>query len=362
MGRNLREYFSTPKGRAYLALFGFGILFLILGVLAAAFTAAPTTAAAAKTAPIDPVHNRGLRALLILMLGSPQVPAILISIGGSLVVLSAVEIIFKVGEIYRADLSLFKDFFGTAALSTDGYLAVFLEAETAEWLEEKDKADQPKTDAGLNNVRIPHPPRNAIGTWPKGIKHIIAFEDLDAVIRIDVEFRKFGGKLHVIVDEYSDHVRTRLPKGCLSIGLGYNNVTSRLADLSKGLFEIGYTKTQYPSDYVGWKENDAAPYKEFQPNDGDDYALIARVLNCKEQPPAPCIICAGHTATGTVVASEYLADHWDVLANLYLNQHPRPKKFEEHNMAVLLLYKKNEPNDVPRVGPTRFTKATSDGD
>jgi len=252
-------------------------------------------------------------------------------------VLGIVEIISKTAETLREkrELPLFKSFFGKAAFTNEGLPTVFLQAELPPITEHRKIKD-------ISNLVLSEPPLKSGKTRPKGIGHIIPFEDLEAVLAIDREFRKYEGKIRMVLDVFRSKP---LPEeGCLSIGLGYNNVTIKLAELCPGLFEVIYDDE---SDDLCLGNGDKGTEEEC-----DDYALIARVLLGSSRRPVPYIICAGHTARATVVACEFLAKNWTQLADLY-RQGESPRRLNECSMAVILRYNETA-RETPQLGKPWF--------
>lgn len=314
--RQLQKHFFSFKGALYSVLLLIGVLALLLaGILI--------------------WRARSLQAF------QDQLISMLISIGASLIVVFLVEFCRKFVE--APDLDLFKEFFGDAAVDDSGYPTIFSRFRAPDW-------GDPRDQSNLNNLKVPDPPADGKGTFPKGIGHLIPFEDLSGVLEIDAQFRKHGGRLSPEVDRYKTGPLPTV--GCISIGLGYNNVTFRLGEKSNELFHVQYDK-ETGSDYLLLRNNSglcAAPASEKK---DEDYGLIARVLVRKGKTAVPYIVCAGHTASGTVGASEYLAENWDRLARLY---EQNDKRLDGHNLAVLVWITQHT-GDFQRCDEPRFVEA-----
>ena len=311
MLKTLLSYFLGPKGLAYT-------VFLALG-MAGLCTLVPVVLANLGHTP-DPRVSLG------------------ISVSTTCLVIGLVELATRIIQTLREgrDLPLFKQFFGEDVCRNDGVPTVFLQAELPPFPETSDMSP-------ANNIVLTDPPIEAGNTKPKGIGHIIVFEDLEAVLAIDREFRKFGAQLQMVIDTFKSKP---LPEnGCIAIGLGYNNVTLRLMKLCPDLFEVTYDEVSDDFRLGNGDTGDGEPC--------DDYALIARVLLGSSRQAIPYIICAGHTAGATIVACEFLARNWRQLAYLY-KQKVNPRRLNECNMAVILRFE-NKAKETPRLGTPWFT-------
>lgn len=317
MLNSLRDYFLGPRGVAYTA-------FLLVGIFLLSWFL-PQVLRTTSGTP-NPIHSQ------------------MVAIGTSLFIVGLVEVLSKLLATWRAgrDLPLFREFFGSGAVSEHGYPTVFLQAELPSW-----PADNDRKPAA--NLRLSDPPDEAGTTLPKGIGHVIVFEDLEAVLDIDRLFRKFSGKLDMRLDTFR---RNPLPDGgCLAIGLGYNNVTLRLMHLSNGLFDVIYDGNS--DDFVLGRRTDPDCVRASLES-CDDYALIARIVLGNAATPTPYIVCAGHTAGATVVACKYLARSWKELAERYRTEtRNSPKGLREYSMGALLCYR-HRTIEKPKVEAVRF--------
>lgn len=239
------------------------------------------------------------------------------------------------------DQRLFLEFFGAGACHSDGFETVFLNAKLPPFCANQEhwEEEQERHREG-DNILLEMPPPGSENTWPKGIDHIVPFEDLEAVLEIDREFRKYGAKLTLTRDRYRLPDKTKeqdslLPaRGCIAIGLGYNNVTCRLQ--AKKLYQIRYHAVT-PGSPRGEDDGseDVVIGNQIGPRRGfDDYALLARVL-CAGKPESPVshIVCAGHTTPATAHACRFLASSWKQLAELYARGN---RSLNRESMAVFL--------------------------
>lgn len=314
---DLKEYFFGPRGFAYTIFLMIGFVLLSLSL--------PNIIQANQEQVAYPIETKDGCPPTVIKIPQQTNPkyALALSVGTSLLILGLVEIGAKTLEILRKnrDLPLFTKFFGRNVF--DGYKAIFLNARLPEF---------PQTSvantSNLNNIKLVNPPKAANGTFPKGIDRIIPFEDIAAVLEIDRLLRSFGATLEICLDDYTRE--KPLPEnGCLSIGLGYNNVTTRLSEISERLFTITYDHES--DDFI--LGTTLKPILD-PTKDTNNYALLARVLVPKgETEYVTHIICAGHTAPDTVVACRYLAKNWKDLAHLYTTD---KHKFNEWSMGVIL--------------------------
>jgi len=188
-------------------------------------------------------------------------------------------------------------------------------------------------------VVLPHCPPEArkCGALPKGLRHIVPFEELDVVLKLDRLFRRFGDGVEICLDRYYESGEDLPRDGCLSIGLGFNNLTtSRLPAASDFLYRVSYPDGT--DDFRIYGENLA----EIDPHslvDADhEYALLARVLvPSGAAKPIPYLVCAGHTADGTAAACNFLVNNWKEILKHYLEN---GKALDHHHMAAVLTHPK----------------------
>ncbi|HZD32253.1 MAG TPA: hypothetical protein VE779_11390, partial [Candidatus Angelobacter sp.] len=213
-----------------------------------------------------------------------------------------------------------------------------------------EKATTPGYGAIFSRARVvgkleyPHEIANAHNAHPKGILHTLPYEEVGPIGELDREFRKFGGALKIQLDKGDEG--DDLPHyGCLSVGLGFNNITTKLSRYCSKLFEIDYVpllpkdRKRFPAgadipkisdDFViNHNGVEAHPSKWVQVEGGEDYALIARILHDGK----PYIICAGRTADGTAAALKFLARHWLRIVGLYKEDRAN---LETDNMVAIL--------------------------
>jgi hypothetical protein len=182
---------------------------------------------------------------------------------------------------------------------------------------------------------------------PKGIRQIIPLKEFVEVMKLDREFRDLGGK-GIIVEE--DNFREGSPdlptNGCLSTGLGFNNLTVMLGDLS-GAYEVVYKHRT--DNFCRFKDRSAKPIWP-RATSGHEYALIARVLlPGRDHKLIPYLVCAGHTADGTASACGYLADNWRDI----WYRHCRER--QEENMAVVMTHSIINPFRCQELGEPAYT-------
>jgi hypothetical protein len=204
----------------------------------------------------------------------------------------------------QKDRDNFVTFFGRGALTPD-YRAVFSKLE----LERAGKLKYVHTRADEKKAQ------------PKGLIHVVAFEELTSLAEIDREFKRFGRGLDVELDCYDEKTSTLPRAGALSIGLGFNNLTTALSEECNGLFEIRYEAPDGVEPVLGLADSTDHVTIRDGTNDIDprnlvgnrhDYALIARVIYRS----VPFVICAGHTARGTAAAYQgYISTKRDFQLN-----------------------------------------------
>ncbi|MGL6075122.1 MAG: hypothetical protein ACRC8S_13260 [Fimbriiglobus sp.] len=308
----LRDYFHSPKGAA-------NTVFLLGGGIAL-WCLIPQAIHDESPKP-DPRIN------------------LYIGIATTCLIVGLVEVLQEVLKIFREDRDLprFHEFFGSEVTRSEGLPVVFLGAEP------------PRDETGAVTLKITHPPARAGKTKPKGCKNLAIFEDLQAALAIEREFRKHRSKIQLQLDIYHSAETELPPTGCISVGLGYNNVTARLAEHCPDLFVITYDDKS-DDFYLGVDKQHGNDVQ------CEDYALIARVVLGSAKRPVPYIICAGHSAEATFVAGEYIAKHWRLLAQLYKHS-DNPKRLNESNMAVILRYNKDAVGKptAPFLGQPLFT-------
>ena len=248
------------------------------------------------------------------------------------------------------------------------YAAVFTKAKLPPLYDNENKPteyaylvfeDPPKRDGHL------------IRAFPKGIGNIVPYEELAPVLQLDREFRKFGRKIELDLHkaDYSE-----LPEyGCLAMGLGFNNLTVRLGEISN-LYRVRHNEETeallpeaYERDYRIQKDKgeiigqrsvfhdtiELCPNEDWQPITNyvsgleirdQEWALLARVLSEKKEgvDRVPYFVAAGHTAMGTAAAGYLLANQWRELHQLC------ERKLDEH-MVMIVTHPKTEPKK-PKVG------------
>jgi len=295
--RALVYHAKTPRGRASLYAFSIGIFLAIIFSISIIKTA-------------DPCH---------------PILDVFLNLAGALAIVGLVDFAIRFFEELAQvqDRDTFIAFFGKGR--ADGkYPAVFARAKLS--------------------GRLLYPPHTIPNenVYPKGIIHVISAEEVPPIADLDALFRTFGRQIEIKVDEF-DREGNRLPKeDLLSIGLGFNNVTTTLSHESGLLFEITYDEF-LSKDKVPWvKGNErtddfhinlkpCGDRKPVRPSDvvGDkrEYALIARILRHGQV----CIVCAGHTAHGTASSLAYLSERWKDLFSQY-----GPGELVQKNMLALL--------------------------
>jgi hypothetical protein len=225
----------------------------------------------------------------------------------------------------QRDLEDFRKFFGDGAIN-HSYKAVFPSAKVS------------------GDLEYPHGEATAVRARPKCIRHVIAYEEVDAIGEMDRLFRHFGKGLDIGLDEYGREGKDLPEIGCLCIGLGFNNVTTALSRESNYLFKLRYGQVlNADSERFGLPagtitddfiidSGGAEVHPRELVKDHEDYALIARILHAGR----PYLICAGHTADGTAAALKYVARFWPRL--LALCDH---HDLNSHHMVTVLAHQRD---------------------
>jgi hypothetical protein len=298
--RALVDYGKTPRGKANLYL-------LLLGLVATILSAVFVT----RQEPSAP-H---------------PILEVCLTLAATFLAVGIVEMSAKIfeGLAREPHRDKFVAFFGQSAV-TAPYMAVFSQATL------------------IGKLEYPHSATTVEHAYPKGILHTIPYEEVAPIAALDRVFRTFGGSLKICVDTYSRD-RDPIPKaGLLSIGLGFNNVTTALSFESKKLFEIKYVSLLSKDRNDNCPEAEDCRTDDFvinlkRGNDKEtvrpaeivgperDYALIARIFKDSH----PYVICAGRTAYGTASALEYLAESWMDL----LDQYPTGYLSRKNMVAVI---------------------------
>lgn len=170
---------------------------------------------------------------------------------------------------------------------------------------------------------------------------MISFEEVTAITELDRLFRSFGKGLVIDVDRFD---QAALPeRGCLSVGLGFNNLTTRLSFHSKDQFRIYYRKlderdakrffvknspNRVSDGFTVRDGEDQVWPRRILENPDEDYALLSRILYQDQ----PYVICAGRSAEGTSAALRYLAHNWLPLYEAYKGQ------LKSENFATLVIH------------------------
>lgn len=306
----LRRYLSNPRGAPFAVLFAVGTVGLIISFA--------WWGHANSKSPAESVLG------------------LVLNISATFFVVGLVEVVTQSVQIRREGPArpLFKEFFGHASFSDGGLPTIFMNAGLTQ-------SPGSPPHARIADIVLYDPPDAAGLTRPKGIRHIIAFEDLEGVLLIDREFQRYGAKLRIELDNYKS---MPLPEdGCLAIGLGYNNVTLRLMEACPELYKVTYDEVTDDFHLCNrdWGASQAC----------DDYALIARVLvsPSSARKPTPYIVCAGHTADATAWACKYVARNWLILARLY----DKKRRLNECSMAVILRFNARK-EETPTLGQPWF--------
>ncbi len=215
----------------------------------------------------------------------------------------------------------FVRFFGREALDGE-YQVVFLEAKPYE-----------DHSSGTQRLELPRRPREAAekNAWPKEIDHVVPFEELESALELGRLFRKFRGEIKVRLDTYNDG-RPLPSNGCLSLGLGFNNLTALLGKISK-LYEI-----RYPNGTDSFVINDGTTIIDPASLAGpaQEYAILARVLVDE----VPYLVVAGHTGHGTVAACNFLLKYWRTkIIECYKT---KGKDLSRHQMAAVLVHPRGQ--------------------
>ena len=181
-----------------------------------------------------------------------------------------------------------------------------LEPQDTEFLKRIEELLQCYDNAELRMVEVAHAPRGALHALPKGIRAIVPWQELEVVLEIDRVFQEFGGKLEIAPDRYHRGGERWPEEGCLSLGLGFNNLTVEIGEATQA-YKVFYN--DHTDDFHTYTEDGSIVRPK--PDPGFEYALFARVLlDLGGEEPTPYVVCAGHTADGTSAACHYLATKW----------------------------------------------------
>jgi hypothetical protein len=256
----------------------------------------------------------------------------------------------------------FDSFFGP--MGPDGqYPAVFLNAslETLEHSETDPCEEQRGGDSEVCAVRVWKWPAGAENARPKGIRQIVPYQELEVMLMLDREFRKYSRRVEIRLDDFHPgEYRPLPPYSCLSVGLGFNNLTVRLGAES-GVYTVQHDQPvkgkKHTTDYFtimnyGTKNSpiEENHRKVIDPGaeveSDEEWALIARVLVCETDhtAPVPVLVCAGHTADGTMEACRYVAQRWRT--DIW---NPHREVLQDHHMALILAHRK-----YPRAASARL--------
>jgi hypothetical protein len=254
----------------------------------------------------------------------------------------------------RTEKEEFLSMFGADAVK-GVYTVIFTDAQLPEICEHKRHELGPLIPDGAREILIPHPPtKEALGTFPKGIRHVVAFEELEPVLRLDRLFRRHRGELRICLDRYYSIGEELPPNGGIAIGLGYNNATYKLGKLSGQLYEVIYCGQT--DDFVIF-DGKAKIEPRSLITSNEEYALLARILLRRGgSPPVPYFVCAGHTGDGTVAAFKFLAENWLELTRAYENQ---DKSLTRHHMAALLTHNRDTRDGLPGLRRTWFSEMST---
>jgi len=183
----------------------------------------------------------------------------------------------KIAETIREALypkEDFMGFFGDKCLE-GAHPAVFLDGKLPQLI-----------DTRLSMVKLSHPPREPISgercqhcelpleqALPFEIHQIVPFRELNAVLKLDREFRNFsrhGIKL-CLDSEYSQGLPER---GCICLGLGFNEITRRLGELS-GAYEVYFEPGQTDHFKIrGWDKRQGTGNRLVRPGEHAKSRLI----------------------------------------------------------------------------------------
>jgi hypothetical protein len=279
---------------------------------------------AARYDPPLPRHRRQAAALLIL-LGLPLLAGGLLDdgtghqvargFGTTFLAVALLEVLPELARwrIERGDRRLFIDFFGEHALSHCIHIV---------------NAGRVVSDEGLP-LLIPEPcPRDVkdMNRIPEGVEYWMAGDDIRAssylsqrlaVQGVEVKMETAGANYEEFLNQWSS----------ISLGLGFNIHTRRLADMSR-IFDVDWSSVPtgegmadgaFTTDhFVLLHDGDERPQKPEDP-DAEDLALIVRYVP-KDDDGCVHFVAAGRTALGTGVAGHFLATRWKEIAARYEGQ------------------------------------------
>jgi hypothetical protein len=202
-----------------------------------------------------------------------------------------------------------------------------------------------------------HHEANAKKAQPKGVIHGTAFDELTAISKMGKLFADNGVRLEIERDKYFNP-RFIPDSPCLSVGLGFNNLTTELSN-SSCMFKIEYRNDEkygFTTDVLLIRPEDpeAKEFKAPACDPGFEYALVARVL----YEGRPYVICAGHTGIGTIAALNYVSENWEHVIARFQSE-PEPKNLREWHMAAVLHHQENSEAHKNQLEDWRFLSAGS---
>ncbi len=156
------------------------------------------------------------------------------------------------------------------------------------------------------------------GATPEGASVWLAIQDVRGSAYLANTIHDITGK-HVRFVTDRDFGTEQMNFCVISMGLGFNGVTHRLAkNFVPSLFDIKWGPS---SKDTTLKLTDffEIPGMKCQSRNQIDVALVARVVPPPETGRTQKVwfVCAGRTASGTVAAGYFLAERWEQLLNLY---------------------------------------------
>lgn len=235
--------------------------------------------------------------------------ALLVSIAASFLVVSIAEL---TPEIVRAvshytKRARFLRFFGDAAFKHETCL-VFAHRQLKKLQNDPWVFDQEP------HLHLPGGER----PWAEGVDAWLAVQDIRAAVYLTSELYEMTGKGVSVIHDKDVHFPAFHRHCAISIGLGFNAFTWRLAELCKNdLFKIYWGES--PKAGFGHK-TDLFKIGDREPtpsDDGHDYCLVARVVTDAGSRTRICFACAGRTAQGTAAGGYFLARKWNQLMKLY---------------------------------------------
>jgi len=259
------------------------------------------------------------------LIDKARAAATIISIMTTLFIVSSVELVPELARrlAERSRAAKFARFFGRAAVEGEVRL-VFAHRQL-----------RALSDPWITHYRVPE--IEGSRPIPEGVNAWLAAQDIRAAVYLANTFSKFNDRDFKIIHD-KDIDSDDFDYCAVSIGLGFNGFTHRLATLcANRLFRIEWgdsikaTFTEKTDNFELGSDHVPIP----PPPNGEDYCIVARVVptTAPGRPKRVCFVCAGRTAAGTAAAGFFLANHWLKLLELY---DVHDKSLDTESMAAVV--------------------------